>query len=188
MTHDSEKDVKSEQQIQSNDDKVFASKNFQTYKQLKRVANKANPGITKEQIYEKLLKPFKYEIVKIWNQAHTKFKNIHTYASTITVAKSSTKSGICLIMCECTKASSPMYERIAESCLLKNNNLKKHKDSLHPNKSLKNNLKQAKQNTKNTHLSLSQVCFWILYHLLFLFYYKFATKIFFAYHILLPII
>ena len=77
LAHDSEKDVKSEQQIQSNDDKVFASKNFQTYKQLKRVANKANPGITKELIYEKLLKPFKHEIVKIWSQAHTKFKSTY---------------------------------------------------------------------------------------------------------------
>ena len=63
-----------DEEIKHKDEIVFSSKNFENYKQLKRVAKKNNLNITKEEIYEKLLMQFKHEKVKLWNSDHTKFK------------------------------------------------------------------------------------------------------------------
>ena len=38
-----------------------------TYKQLKKAAKSINPDVTKEEIYEQLLKPFRYEKLKHWD-------------------------------------------------------------------------------------------------------------------------
>ena len=48
--------------------------NFDTYKELKKAAKLENPDITKEEIYEKLLKPYRHEKVKIWDEENNKFK------------------------------------------------------------------------------------------------------------------
>ena len=47
---------------------------YDTYKELKTIARQENPDITKEEIYEQLLKPFRYEKVKYWNRILRRFK------------------------------------------------------------------------------------------------------------------
>ena len=48
--------------------------NFETYKQLKNAAKMSNPDISKEKIYEQLLKPFRQEKVKLWDAAQKRFR------------------------------------------------------------------------------------------------------------------
>ena len=50
---------------------------FETYKQLKEAAKVINPEITKEEIYEQLLKPFRYEKVKEWDETQNRFKTYY---------------------------------------------------------------------------------------------------------------
>lgn len=45
-----------------------------TYKQLKAVARLNNPDVTKEEIYEELLKPFRHEKVKQWDELQSRYK------------------------------------------------------------------------------------------------------------------
>ena len=72
--HNQIKKVKEEEESRNESDKTFTSRNFETYKQLKEAAKKNNSNITKEEIYERLLMPFKHEKVKTWNNIHTKSK------------------------------------------------------------------------------------------------------------------
>ena len=53
---------------------LYAETNFETYKQLKAVAKGNDPSITKQEIYEKLLKPFKHEKCIKYDQASMKSK------------------------------------------------------------------------------------------------------------------
>ena len=46
---------------------------YSTYKQLKQVAKETNPEITKEEIYDELLKPFRHEKVKEWSEEQNRF-------------------------------------------------------------------------------------------------------------------
>lgn len=48
-------------EISDSSDDMFAKVNFETYKQLKAVAREEDPSISKQEIYEKLLKPFRHE-------------------------------------------------------------------------------------------------------------------------------
>ena len=67
-----------------NDEKLVQSLNqeneiadfqqFETYKQLKEAAKIINPKITKEEIYEELLKPFRQEKLKEWDDTQNRFK------------------------------------------------------------------------------------------------------------------
>ena len=70
------------EQIQSNHDsiqkseqleEIFDFQKFDTYKALKKAAKVANPFITKEEIYEELLKPFRYEKVMEWSEAQHRY-------------------------------------------------------------------------------------------------------------------
>ena len=54
-------------------DKVEDFQRYDTYKQLKKAAKLINPEITKEEIYEQLLRPFRYEKVKEWDDAGNRF-------------------------------------------------------------------------------------------------------------------
>eukprot|EP00345_Euplotes_harpa_P018872 CAMPEP_0168347456 /NCGR_PEP_ID=MMETSP0213-20121227/19013_1 /TAXON_ID=151035 /ORGANISM="Euplotes harpa, Strain FSP1.4" /LENGTH=183 /DNA_ID=CAMNT_0008356573 /DNA_START=44 /DNA_END=595 /DNA_ORIENTATION=+ len=55
-------------------DKILASKNFETYKQVKALARQTNPELTKEEIYEMMLKPFQHEKVKVWDNQLQRYK------------------------------------------------------------------------------------------------------------------
>ena len=54
---------------QNNDQqiKLMAYQNYETYKELKVIAKQTNPEVSKEEIYDQLLKPFRHEKVKHWN-------------------------------------------------------------------------------------------------------------------------
>ena len=63
----------------SNDEKTIQKDlvNFQdydTYKQLKMIAKESNPGITKEEIYDQLLIPFRHEKIKKWDESQGRYK------------------------------------------------------------------------------------------------------------------
>ena len=66
------RDATSKKAIQTGEESAY--QNYETYKDLKRMAVQANPEITKEQIYEQLLKPFRHEKVKQWDDTQNKFK------------------------------------------------------------------------------------------------------------------
>ena len=42
-------------------EKMYKNRHFETYRELKEIAKEEEPGISKTEIYEKLLKPFKYD-------------------------------------------------------------------------------------------------------------------------------
>ena len=65
-------DTTSQEAIQT--EEISAYQNYETYKDLKRMAVQTNPEITKEQIYEQLLKPFRHEKVKQWDDTQSRFK------------------------------------------------------------------------------------------------------------------
>ena len=52
----------------------LAYQSYNTYKELKTIARQENPDITKEEIYEQLLKPFRYEKVKRWDRIQRRFR------------------------------------------------------------------------------------------------------------------
>ena len=56
------------------DKQPFDYQNWDTYKQLKSIARQTNPDITKEEIYEQLLKPFRYEKVKHWDSSQRRHR------------------------------------------------------------------------------------------------------------------
>ena len=47
--------------------------NFETYKQLKQIAQEVDPSLSKEEIYEKLLKPFRHQKTKVWSSSLQRF-------------------------------------------------------------------------------------------------------------------
>ena len=51
----------------------MAYQNYETYKELKVMAKQINPKISKDEIYEELLKPFRHEKVKHWNCIQHRF-------------------------------------------------------------------------------------------------------------------
>jgi uncharacterized Zn-finger protein len=55
------KDIKSQNNESTEQRSMTDIKHFETYKQLKEVAKEEDPSITKNEIYEKLLLPFKHE-------------------------------------------------------------------------------------------------------------------------------
>ena len=63
-------------QTESKIDELCETTNFETYKQLKSVAKDKNPAITKHEIYEKLLKPFKHSKVQKYDPKSGKTKVI----------------------------------------------------------------------------------------------------------------
>ena len=66
------RDETSQEAIQTGEISVY--QNYETYKDLKRMAVQTNSEITKEQIYEELLKPFRHEKVKQWDDSLGRFK------------------------------------------------------------------------------------------------------------------
>ena len=46
---------------------------FESYKELKKAAREINPDITKEEIYEKLLEPFRHEKIMQWSDKLCRF-------------------------------------------------------------------------------------------------------------------
>ena len=71
---DSKNDETIDLEESTNDIKL---QNIDTYKELKEVARKSNPDITKEEIYEQLLKPYRHEKVRIWDKENNKFKILY---------------------------------------------------------------------------------------------------------------
>ena len=69
------RDATSQEAIKTEEESAF--QNYETYKDLKRMAIQINPEITKEQIYEQLLKPFRHEKVKQWDNSKGRFKVIY---------------------------------------------------------------------------------------------------------------
>ena len=51
------------------EDQSINYQNCETYKQLKSIAKLSNLDVSKDQIYEQLLKPFRHDKVKLWDSA-----------------------------------------------------------------------------------------------------------------------
>ena len=58
---------------QKNQQSSYLVNEAETYKQLKKIAKKENPEITKEELYEQLLMPYNHEKVKTWNPDKNRF-------------------------------------------------------------------------------------------------------------------
>jgi hypothetical protein len=72
----------SESQTKSRNDssdcqRMLQSVHFETYKQLKEVAKDEDPGISKGEIYEKLLKPFRHEKKVSIDEATGKYRTLY---------------------------------------------------------------------------------------------------------------
>ena len=67
---------KESQRIHSNmsNTEQIPSKHFENYKELKYAAREEDPTITKEEIYEKLLRPFKHEKYMKRDPVNNKFR------------------------------------------------------------------------------------------------------------------
>ena len=48
--------------------------NYETYKQLKSIAKLSNPDVSKEQIYEQLLRPFRHDKIKLWDSTQRRYR------------------------------------------------------------------------------------------------------------------
>ena len=46
----------------------------ETYKQLKSIAKLSNPDVSKDQIYEELLKPFRHDKIKLWDSTQRRYR------------------------------------------------------------------------------------------------------------------
>ena len=57
--------------------KTLKSVHFETYKQLKEISKDEEPGISKNEIYEKLLKPFQHEKKFSLDEATGKYRTIY---------------------------------------------------------------------------------------------------------------
>lgn len=55
-------------------DDLYQQFNFETYKQLSQIAKQIDPKISKEELYESLLKPYKHQKVKVWDTSLQRFK------------------------------------------------------------------------------------------------------------------
>lgn len=62
----------STEELSNTKDKINLQ-NLDTYKELRKVAQESNPEITKEEIYEQLLKPFKYEKNKYYDNEKQRY-------------------------------------------------------------------------------------------------------------------
>lgn len=58
-------------------DEIFESRHFETYKELKSIAKQEDPNVTKQELYEKLLKPFKHEKSERLDPTSGKYKVIY---------------------------------------------------------------------------------------------------------------
>ena len=56
---------------------LFKEVHFETYKQLKKAVKSQETDLTKTEIYEKLLQPFKHSIKKVPTSKEGKFKTIY---------------------------------------------------------------------------------------------------------------
>ena len=122
-------------QVLTNDDD-FNSQNFETYKQLKKVAKESDPNISKEEIYEKLLEPFRHEKVKIWDQALGRFK-ISYICRYDECNKEFTKIWNLLDHVRMHEGIKPFVCKIWDKTFTQKGNLKKHNIIQHSTKSLK---------------------------------------------------
>ena len=122
-------------QILTNEDDFIVQK-FNTYKQLKQAANKNDPNISKEEIYEKLLKPFRHEKVKIWDQALGRFK-ISYICKYDECNKEFTKTWNLLDHVRMHEGIKPFVCKIWDKTFTQKGNLKKHGIIQHSTKSLK---------------------------------------------------
>ena len=110
--------------------------NFETYKQIKKVAKNINPDISKEEIYEKLLKPFQHEKVKIWDSVQSRFK-ISYVCKYDECEKEFTKTWNLLDHVRMHEGIKPFGCQICGKAFTQKGNLKKHNVIQHSAKSLK---------------------------------------------------
>ena len=52
---------------------IYREYNFETYKQLRQITKEVDPSLSKEEIYEMLLKPFRHQKVKVWSSSLQRF-------------------------------------------------------------------------------------------------------------------
>ena len=114
----------------------LAKSNFENYKQLRKAAIQSNPEITKEEIYEELLKPFQHEKVKIWDQSLSRFK-ISYICRYDGWDKEFTKTWNMLDHVRMHEGIKPHTCQIWGDAFTQKGNLKKHNLIQHSSKSLK---------------------------------------------------
>ena len=54
--------------------RFFGYHNFETYKQLKTAAKEIDPDISKEEIYEELLRPFRHQKLRTWDPHNNRYR------------------------------------------------------------------------------------------------------------------
>ena len=117
-------------------DDGLSYQHFETYKQLKKIAKESNPDISKEEIYEELLKPFRYEKLKTWDRAQSRFR-ISYICRYEDCDKEFTKTWNLLDHVRMHEGIKPFACQFWDKTFTQKGNLKKHNIIQHSTKSLK---------------------------------------------------
>ena len=112
------------------------NQHYETYKQLKKFAKESNPDISKEEIYEQLLKPFRHEKVKVWDQSQSRFR-ISYVCKYEECNKEFTKTWNLLDHVRMHEGIKPFSCQFWNKTFTQKGNLKKHNIIQHSTKSLK---------------------------------------------------
>ena len=107
---------------------------------MKKMAKESNPDISKEEIYEELLKPFRHEKVKIWDQSLDRFK-ISYVCKYEECNKEFTKTWNLLDHVRMHEGIKPFVCQIWNKTFTQKGNLKKHIVINHSTESLKDRKK-----------------------------------------------
>ena len=109
--------------------------NYETYKELKVMAKQTNPEISKDEIYEELLKPFRHEKVKHWNRIQHRFR-ISYICRYEGWEKEFTKTWNLLDHVRMHEGIKPFMCELCGKTFTQKGNLKKHKIVQHSTESL----------------------------------------------------
>lgn len=116
-------------------DLVYKLNNFKTFDDIKHVVRQSNPNATKEDIYDKLLTPFKHDKVKIWSPTQHKFK-INYICRYEGCDKTFTKTWNLLDHVRMHEGIKPYKWKLCSKEFTQKGNLKKHNFIQHSNVSL----------------------------------------------------
>lgn len=144
-------------------DKVYSTTNFETYKHIKEVSEQLELNLSKEQMYDKLLKPFRHRKIKVYDfEAH---RHIITYVWDYEgCGKEFNKTWNLLDHVRMHEGIKPYTCEICNKEFTQKGNLRKHMIIQHSTKSLSQRKKYkcnicGKRYTERYNLVVS-TCFW----------------------------